>query len=209
MTGERPGQGTHSTARRADVFDLKGALEDVLTSIGFVGETAARVDMVSAKDTLGYFHPRASASILVDQRRVGVFGELHPDLASLYDLTDPIYGFEIDARQLAHLAPGIASFKPLPIYQSVRRDLALVVDSNQSTGAIVKTLASTEGLNDLVEDISIFDVYEGEGVSDHKKSVAIAVTLRSKDGTLKEEEINAAAKAMVDNAKEKLGATVR
>ena len=209
MAGERERAGIDQAERDTDVFDLKGCLESAMISLGFSGELAKRVEMVAAKDGIKYLHPRASGSITIDQRRVGVFGELHPDFTAMFDVKVPVYAFEIDARHLAQLAPELAVFKALPKLQNVRRDLALLLDKNMSAHEVIGALQKVERPEAHIEEVRVFDVYEGEKLADDKKSIALAITLRPREKTLTDKEINAVQAALVDVAESELKAQVR
>ena len=137
---------------------------------------------------INVLHPGKSARILVEDEEAGYLGELHPDYRERLEISKRIYLFELDLEKL-HAASGDAGkqFTPLPKFPSVRRDIALVVDEDIPVGRILDELRKVE--SDLIEEVSVFDVFKGGTVDKGKKSVAISMILRSVDRTLTDEEV--------------------
>ena len=153
--------------------------------------------------------PPASSSEAVGQRRViAQFGELHPKVLAAFDLKVPAAGFEIfldaipDAKAKGKAKP---LFSPSP-FQATLRDFAFVVDAKVAAGEIVKAVKLAD--RNLIEQVTVFDVYEGKGVPDGQKSIAVAVRIQPRDATLTDAEIEALAQKIVAAAL-KLGATLR
>ena len=99
------------------------------------------------------------------------------------------------------------SIEAPPRFPAVRRDLALVIDREFPAAAVVKTVRELG--SDLLEDVAVFDVYEGQSVASGKKSVALALTYRARDRTLTDEEVNRVHAALVEAARMRLGAELR
>ena len=139
---------------------------------------------------------------------VAQFGELHPKVLAAFDLKGPAAGFEIflDAIPEAK-AKGKARtlFQPSP-YQAIERDFAFVVDTKVPAGDIVKAVKLAD--RNLIENVSIFDLYEGKGVPEGKRSLALAVRIQPREATLTDAEIEALAQKIMAAAL-KLGATLR
>jgi phenylalanyl-tRNA synthetase beta chain len=140
---------------------------------------------------------------------IAQFGELHPKVLAAFDLKVPAAGFEIflDAIPDAKSKGGKAKplFAPSP-FQAIERDFAFVVDAKLAAGEIVKAVKLADRA--LIDTVSVFDVYEGKGVPEGKKSVAVAVRIQPQAATLTEAEIEALAQKIVAGAS-KLGATLR
>lgn len=136
------------------------------------------------------------------------FGELHPKVLAAFDLKVPAAGFEIfldaipDAKSKGKAKP---LFSPSP-YQAIERDFAFVVDAKLAAGELVKAVKLAD--RNLIDSVTLFDVYEGAGVGDGKKSLALAVRIQPRGATLTEAEIEALAQKIVAAAL-KLGATLR
>ena len=151
------------------------------------------------------FHPGRCADILLDGRVIGMAGEVHPLTQANYELKSRTYLAKVDFTAL-YDAHTDAHYTPLPRFPAVTRDLALVCDDALPVGEIERTLR--EAMGDLLESVTLFDVYKGAQVAEGKKSVAYALLLRACDHTLGDEEIGAVmAKGLT--ALEGIGATIR
>ena len=109
-----------------------------------------------------------------------------------------------------NLPPGIQKSKKKfqnKYFQKVERDFAFLVDKNIEAKRIVNLIKETN--NEIIEEINIFDIYEGEGIPDGKKSVAISVTLQPKNKTLIDSEIESICKIIVDNVVKNTDAILR
>ncbi len=196
------------TSTALDVFDVKGHLEELCEQAGVeVTFTAAGEDAA-----VPFLHPRSATwlTVMVDgaQVRLGVLGELHPDVAAAYELAAPAVVFDLDLDVLSRVTKRGLRVRPLPRFPSVRRDFALVVDAALPSRSLVQRFRDCQAAKALLEDVEIFDVYQGKGVADGKKSVAVSVTLRAADRTLAEADVQLVADALLADVKS-LGAEVR
>jgi len=179
--------------------DLLAALEAI---------TGAPMSAPITQGAPGWYHPGRSGTIAMGPKVIAQFGELHPRVAAAFDLKVPAAGFEIfldaipDAKSKGKAKP---LFAPSP-YQAIERDFAFVVDAKLAAGEIVKAVKLAD--RNLIDIVSVFDVYEGKGVAEGKKSIAVAVRIQPKDATLTDAEIEALAQKIVAAAL-KLGATLR
>ncbi|MEM7007954.1 MAG: phenylalanine--tRNA ligase subunit beta [Thermodesulfobacteriota bacterium] len=186
-----------------DFFDFKSILER-----GF--QALIRWEDVEFENAqeIGFLHPGKSALIKVGDRELGYIGELHPDLSEKLDISNKVYVLEIDLDQISAIAKDkTKSFKPLPKFPSVRRDIALIVDESVPASGILEEINKI-GSN-LIEDAAIFDVYTGEHVDEGKKSVAVSLQLRAADKTLTEEEVNKVQEKTLKKLGLALGAELR
>jgi phenylalanyl-tRNA synthetase beta chain len=197
-------------ANTFDFFDLKGHVEELFETAGVEG--VRFVGMDGDGPAAPYLHPRARASVRVEidgsEIVLGVLGELHPDLASRYDLRAAAYVFELDAELLAVAARARVRARPLPRFPAVQRDFAFVVDAALPAAALQACFAGAPAARELLEQVAIFDVYQGRGVPDGKKSIALGVTLRATDRTLTDAEVATVVDELVGCARA-LGAEVR
>jgi phenylalanyl-tRNA synthetase beta chain len=143
---------------------------------------------------------------------IAQFGELHPRALAAFDLKVPAAGFEIflDAIPDAK-SPGKGKGKAKPLFQpspfqAIERDFAFVVDAGVAAGDLVKAVKLAD--RNLIDAVNLFDLYEGKGVPEGKKSLAVAVRIQPKDATLTDTEIEALAQKIVAAAM-KLGASLR
>jgi phenylalanyl-tRNA synthetase beta chain len=192
-------------ATRASFFTMKGMLEVLLSASGL----GAQVSFVPPSyGELRFLHPGRSAKVMLDDSSVGYLGELHPREAMERDLTETCVLSELDLEKLkAYGFTPHSSIEPPPRFPAVRRDLALVIDREFPAAEVVKAIGELG--NDLLEDVAVFDVYEGPSVAQGKKSIALALTYRGKERTLTDEEVNRVHMALVEAACTRLGAELR
>jgi phenylalanyl-tRNA synthetase beta chain len=185
----------------ADAFDAKGAMLAALEAAMGAAVTAP----VSASAP-AWFHPGRSGTIALGPKILGHFGELHPKILSAFDVKGPAAAFEIILDAVPEpKSKAKAQFSPSP-FQAIERDFAFVVDRAVAAGDLIRAIRNAERV--LIDSVSVFDVYEGKGVPEGKKSIAIAVRLQPKDKTLTDPEIEAVAQKIVAAAL-KLGAVLR
>jgi phenylalanyl-tRNA synthetase beta chain len=158
-----------------------------------------------------WFHPGRSGTLQFGPKNIiGWFGEFNPRLLAALDVTGPLVGFEVllDDIPAPKLKPTKAKSKlDLSEFMPLQRDFAFIVDRSVKAGDIVK--AAQAGERNLVTQVNVFDIYEGKGVPEGKKSVAIGVTLQPRDKTLTETEIEAAAGKIIAEVEKKTGASLR
>jgi phenylalanyl-tRNA synthetase beta chain len=200
ITGTGPRDWSKS-GHAADVFDAKGAMLAALEA-AMGGPMMAPVTASAPV----WFHPGRSGTIALGPKVIAHFGELHPKILAAFDIKTPASAFEIILDAVPEpKAKSKAQFSPSP-FQAIERDFAFVVDRSVAAADIIRAAKNAERV--LIDTVSLFDVYEGKGVAEGKKSVAIAVRLQPKDKTLTEAEIEAVAQKIVAAAL-KLGASLR
>ena len=187
-------------------FTVSGTGLAILEACGFAAETA----QVTA-DAPAWFHPGRSGALRLGPKNVlAYFGELHPRVLAAFDLTGPIAAFEVMLETLPAQKAKPAKTKPkleLAEYQAVERDFAFVVDAQVPAAEIVKAAATADRA--LVDSVTVFDVYEGQGIDPGKKSLAISVRLQPKDRTLTEADIEAVASKIVGAVAKATGGKLR
>ncbi len=197
---ERPTLAIAMTGGNADFFSLKGVVENIAELV-----SGAQIECVRAN--LPYLHPGVSADVLLDGRKVGVMGEVSPEAAKNFELTQKVYIAEIDLVSLGEKSRPAVRFAQLPKYPAATRDIAVIVDSEVGAGDMLREIKAAGG--NRVESVQLFDVYEGEQVGAGKKSVAYALTLRAADGTLKDEEVEKIMARVMKALEDKFGAKLR
>ena len=159
------------TGDTSALFDVKA---DLLASLEAI--TGAPMSAPVTQGAPGWYHPGRSGTIAMGPKIIAQFGELHPRILAAFDLKMPVAGFEIflDAIPDAKTKGGKARplFSPSP-YQAIERDFAFVVDASVAAGdLIVKAVKLADRA--LIDSVTVFDIYEGKGVPEGKKSVALA-----------------------------------
>lgn len=175
-TAQPEGWGTDG--RKVDYFDLKGDLEALL----------APAQLSFARLQHPALHPGRSASVSLDGRVIGYIGELHPEWVQKYDLPSApvLFEIELEAASRARLPAYVEVSK----FQPVIRDLAIVVDQQLPLQDLLAGMK--KGAQSLVQDIQLFDVYQGKGVPEGKKSLAFRIVMQDTQRTLLDAEIDAA-----------------
>ncbi len=183
-----------------DAYDLKGLLEEFLGQFGLRGMTFNR----RAEGTALFIE---SATIQLGKQTLGEFGQLSPVLAKKYDLRDAVFLAELNLDQLLVRRNPAKSFKPLPQFPAIRRDVAMIVPEATTHEAVLQVVKQTKPAN--LEAVELFDVFRGKNVPEGQKSLAYAFTYRATDKTLTDAEANAAHTKVVEAFKVQLKATVR
>lgn len=167
-----------------DFFDLKGAAEGLLNALGLEEPVFTAAKDENCDCTI----PGRTGEISIKGKKIGFMGEVHPNTLKNYDLKQQAFIFELNLDMIKPLISDLKQARPLPKYPSVSRDITIIVNKDIEAAAL---LASVEGMNEqLVEDIFLFDVYEGENIPDQSKSVSFRIVYRSSDQTLEDDVVN-------------------
>jgi phenylalanyl-tRNA synthetase beta chain len=170
-------------AREVDLFDVKS---DALAALAAMGAPADNTQ-VSA-DPPSWYHPGRAGTLRLGPKVLGAFGELHPAVLQALDARAPIAGFEVFLDAVPEPRAGRA--RPplrLAMFQPIERDFAFIVDRNLAADALLRAARGVD--RKLVVEIRLFDVYEGAGLPEGKKSLAITVVLQPQERTLTDAEI--------------------
>ena len=198
LTEAAPG-GWRSDARPADFYAARGLLEALMGAIG--------VDWTLEPGERPYLHPGRAATVLAgDERKAGWIGELHPLVAREWELEGSVAAFELDFDLLAELAPEVRRYSELSPFPAVIQDIAVVVDEDVPAAEVEE--AVRDGAGDLLERLSLFDVYRGEQIGEGNKSLALRLEFRAPDRTLTDEEV-AERRAAVERELAELGGRLR
>jgi len=184
-----------------DASDVKGAVEEFLEYFGVRGVTFTRRPESSAM-----FLELATIA-LGGKLPLGEMGQLSPALEKKYDLRDAVFLAELNLDQLLARRNTAKSFKPLPQFPSIRRDVAMLVPEATTHEVVLQTVRKTKPAN--LEAVELFDVFRGKNVPEGQKSLAYAFTFRSPEKTLTDAEVNTVHLKIVEALKQNLGATVR
>ncbi|WP_104118253.1 phenylalanine--tRNA ligase subunit beta [Arthrobacter sp. B1805] len=197
----------HDMAPSAGVMPRAWDWADAVDVVQFMAEVTG-VDVVVRQGSHQAFHPGRTAQFSLRSGEVlGYAGELHPKLIAAQDLPARTVALEINADLLFDAAADVIVARPLSTYPPATQDVALVVESGVVAGDVLETLR--EGAGELLEDVSLFDVYTGHGIGEGRKSLAFALRFRAPDRTLTAEEASAARDAAVALAAERFGAVQR
>jgi phenylalanyl-tRNA synthetase beta chain len=201
------GIGRHwSGSATADAFDAKA---DAFAVLAAAGAPMQALQVVPGGP--GWLHPGRFGTIQIGPQNVlGYFGELHPRALDLLRADGPMIAFEVILDRIPAAKQKPTRAKPvleLIPFQPVSRDFAFIVDRSAKAGDIVRAAQGVD--KRLITDVTVFDVYEGKGIEDGKKSIAIAVTIQPREKTLTDQEIDAVAAKIVAEVTKKTGGVLR
>ncbi|WP_422391657.1 phenylalanine--tRNA ligase subunit beta [Arthrobacter sp. N1] len=197
----------HEAAPSAGVAPRAWDWADAVDAVHLMAQVTG-VDVVVRQGSHQAFHPGRTAEFaLRSGELLGYAGELHPKLIAAEDLPARTVAFEIDVDLLFDAAADVIVARPLSTYPAATQDVALVVDAAVVAGDVLEALR--EGAGELLEDVSLFDVYTGPGIGEGSKSLAFALRFRAPDRTLTAEEASAARDSAVAGAAERFGAVQR
>ena len=207
-TAKAAGAGRHwsGKASAVDVYDAKG---DAFAMLAALGVAVQGMHVVAGGPS--WLHPGRSGTMQFGPKNViGHFGEIHPAVLEALDVDGPLCGFEIILDNLPKPRAKPTKVKPkldLAELMPLERDFAFVVDTSVNAADILRAAQSAEKA--LLANVNVFDVYEGTGIPEGKKSVAISVTLQPREKTLTDAEIDAVAGKVVAEVTKKTGAVLR
>ena len=188
--------------RTYDVFDVKSDLEAVLRCCKLPPKS-----YVVNNGSMNYFHPGKSGSInFPTKSNAGIFGEIHPDIIKKFQINFPIYAFELNLNALPREFKESKKIFNTKNFQKVERDFAFIIDKKIESKIIIDLVNKVE--NELINEINIFDLYEGEEIPEGKKSIAISIVLQPKEKTLKDSEIESICKNIISNVVENTDAVL-
>lgn len=176
-----PAWNTDRSSLEVDFFLVKGIVENLLDRLGVR-------DVVYTPAAPERFHPTRSAAILAGGRQIGVIGQISSTTARKSDVPERTYAFELDFNLLAELSGQSEEYVPLYRYPSVVRDLAVVVAESVPYRRVEELISSAGG--DLLSALSLFDLYVGPPLLPGQKNLAFSIIFRSRERTLRDEEVD-------------------
>jgi phenylalanyl-tRNA synthetase beta chain len=184
-----------------DFFDIKGVVEGLLKGLHIDNATYARADHPS-------FHPGRSAKLVINGKDIGTFGELHPLVARAGGITDaPVMIAEFDLDALLSHAQRDHQIRSLPVTPAILEDIALVVPLDLPSAEVEAVIRQAGG--DLLKDVRLFDVYQGDSIAAGHKSLAFSLVYQTDERTLKDKDVAKLRKKIIGAAENRLGAKLR
>jgi len=201
------GIGRHwSGSVMADALDAKADALAVLSAAG-----APMQALQAVPGGAPWLHPGRSGTVQIGPQNVlGYFGELHPRALEALGAHGPLVAFEVILDRIPEVKQKPTRAKPaleLSPFQPVSRDFAFIVDRAVLAGDIVRAAQGVD--KKLITAVIVFDVYEGKGIDEARKSVAIAVTMQPREKTMTDQEIDAVAAKIVAEVNKKTGGVLR
>ena len=198
ICGSRISKGWTNQAEKVDFYDLKGDVEEML-GLGGQADVSFEVGSHSA------LHPGQCASVVKNGKQIGVMGALHPELQKQLGIKTPLFVFELLlADVMQGVLPGFESVSKFP---EVARDLAFVVQESIQWSQVENIIREKAG-EQLIE-VTLFDVYRGQGIENGSKSLALGLTWQDPSRTLNDEEITSWVDSIVLGLAEGIDAQLR
>lgn len=182
-------------------FTLKGEVDALLEQLNVHPATYV------ADTKNPSYHPGRCADVMIDGKKLGVIGQIHPLVAEGYGISGEVYVAELDFTGLQSALAPERVFHSLPKFPTVSRDLALVCDEAMTVGMLEACIKKAGGK--LLRSIQLFDIYRGPGIAPGKKSVAFSLELRADDRTLTDEDTTGVTNVVLEKLKNDLGVTLR
>ena len=190
----------------ADFFTLKGMVETILETAGLHDCTYKACGTDAPFGEICALHPGRSAVIYAGETPIGYLGEVHPTVQKNYEIGTRTYVAKLLIDEMQPLAQTEITYQPLPKFPAITRDLSLVCADKVPVGDLQAAMKKAVG--NILEQITLFDVYKGEQIAAGMKSVSFSIRMRSHEGTLTDEQADAAMKRVLKALKEH-GATLR
>ena len=182
-----------------DFFDVKGDLESILVLTGdlegFTFEKASHPAL----------HPGQSAAIRRGEEVLGYLGLLHPQVQDQLELHEPVYLFELALDPL--IAGRLPEFAELSKFPEIRRDIAIIV--GQDVLSVDIRACILENAGNWLQNLKLFDVYQGKGIDPNRKSIALGLTFQHPSRTLTDDDINNSVKRVVASLQDRFEASLR
>jgi len=182
-------------------YETKAALEELFKVLGI------RSYSFEPETENPSMHPGRTASIVINGKTCGIIGIIHPDVADNFDAPSNTCIFDIEANALINAAKTLRTYKQLPRFPGITRDLAVICGSEVTVAQIIKTAKSAGGK--YLKDCKLFDVYQDEKLGTGFKSVAISLEFRADDRTLADDDVKPAVDKIVEELKKRYDAKLR
>ncbi len=179
--------------QKDDFFTLKGALTGLFEKLNLSKRIVFRAFSEDDIKNMEFIHPAQGAiiSLLGQKEPLGYIGKIHPVLSDKLKFNEDLYIFELNLEMLIQAVSfGVQKYKKLPVFGSVQRDIAFVANDNITIEEIEKVIKKSADKN-LFKASKVFDIYQGKGIEDGKKSFAFRITLQDSQKTLTDDVIQA------------------
>lgn len=184
-----------------DFYTVKGYVEELINLSGI-----RKTEVVAERNNPTY-HPGRCALFVKDGVPFATVGQLHPTVADKYGFDLPVFAAEIDIEQMSTLKETAKQYKPLPKFPAITRDLAFVCDKQLESATLKRAITKYGG--NLLEAVTVFDVYTDARLGADKKSMAYSLTLRSPDKTLSDEDSDKVVRKILNGLEREFGVTLR
>jgi phenylalanyl-tRNA synthetase beta chain len=199
LTGNKSDKSFCEDAVKYDFYDLKGCFDNIFEQFN--------VEVSYRPINECFFQTYQQAEIILNNKRIGILGKLHPEIANRFDIDVDTFIGEIDTSALFEAAVSSIVFTEIPKFPSSERDIAVVVKDDvliDSVFSVIKELKLS-----ILQSVKIFDIYKGDKVANGHYSVAIKLQFNKITSTLKDTEVDEATNRILEELNSKLGAVLR
>ncbi len=199
ISGSREPRHWESKEAEVDLYDLKGMVERLCDHL------ALPLELEPGQSP--FLRPDRSFDLVNGDESIGILGEVAQDILKVFGIKDKVFWAELDFGRVAALVPRTGRFSSLPKFPPVDRDLALVVRQSLASQAIRAKIIEVGG--DLIQEVTLFDVYRGKQVPAGKKSLAYSICYRSREKTLTDEEVDEIHRKVISELQKTFGISLR
>ncbi len=202
MHGTRSHNAWNSPKEDVDFYDIKGIVEGLFSGLLLGGQVTFVPQAASSM-----LHPGKGALVRLDGVDIGYLGQVHPDMATAFDLKRPSFVFEVDVDAMLDAGWTHPDYAAIPRFPESTRDVAFIADEKIPYQEIITLIKEID--TKLIERVELFDVYYGKGIPPGKRSMAIRIVYRASDRTLTNDEVEAIHSKVVSAATDRFGVEVR
>jgi phenylalanyl-tRNA synthetase beta chain len=185
-----------------DFYDVKGIIDNILQTLN-ISYSCCQTNEVA------FLHPGESATIQVDDTSVGVVGKLHPDVLKAFDIDEEqVYLFELFLQPLVARTSLRKTFRSLPKFPAVHRDLAVIVPTTSVQASDIEAVITEMG-TPLLESVVLFDRYVGPQIAEGCIGLTYSLRYRSLEKTLTDKEVSEIHQRIIHQLQVRLGITLR
>lgn len=188
-------------------YELKGAIDCLLDSLGITEKWYDNAEPTAEMPPKAVWNLDKSAEIKMNGSEIGFIGELRTIILDKFDIPSSVVAFDFDLENLLKFVQEEREYVPIPKYPAVTRDIAILVDRETRIGEVLDVIYSAGAK--YIEDVDLFDIYEGEGLSEGKKSLAFHLIFQADDHTLADSEISSEMEKIFKSLQSELSAEIR
>ena len=169
-------------------FEVKGAIDSLLNKMGISNIYYDDYQPTPENSKILVWHPRKCAEIKVAGEEIGFLGEISPKILEALKIGGKAVVFDLDFEKLQKIASAEHEYQPISKYPAAIRDLAILVPQEIRVAEVLNKIYDAGG--NLIRDVDLFDIYEGEEIPEGKKNLAFHIIYQSADKTLFSKEID-------------------
>jgi len=182
-----------------DLYDVKADVEALIEQLGNLAKIDYRETAHQA------LHPGKSAQIFLDNQVIGLIGAIHPAILRAFDISQAVFAFELELSRFSEKKPVI--FKKLSKFPSVRRDISILIDRQITAKDVISCIENSS--SEMLTNLELFDLYQGEGIDLLKKSLTFGLTFQGSSSTLRDSEVEDMVDIILNTLHSEFGASLR